>query len=73
MSPYSVINGDCSLGEGVFLGSRVTLNPKIKIGDFSLIDAGSIIREDIDNFSIVSQRPQQIINENRALKREIQK
>ena len=25
MSPYSVINGDCALGEAVFLGSRLLL------------------------------------------------
>jgi len=71
MSPYSVINGDCELGEGVFLGSRVTLNPTIKIGDFSAIDSGSIIRENIPPFSIVSQRVPQQVNANRILKQEI--
>lgn len=73
MSPYSVINGDCSLGEAVFLGSRVTLNPKIDIGDFSLVDAGSIIRENIPSFSIVSQRVEQKIFDNRILRKELSK
>jgi UDP-3-O-[3-hydroxymyristoyl] glucosamine N-acyltransferase len=54
MSPYSVINGDCGLGEAVFLGSRVTLNPEIKIGDFTVIDAGCILQENIGEFSLVS-------------------
>ena len=71
MSPYSVINGDCRLGEAVFLGSRVTLNPKITIGDFTLIDAGSVLREHIPAFSIVSQRVKQTVMENRILKKRL--
>ena len=71
MSPYSVLNGDCEIGEAVFLGSRVTLYPKTIISDYSVIDAGSIIREDIAPFSIVSQRVEQKILENRILKRKI--
>ena len=71
MSPYSVINGDCILGEAVFLGSRVTLNPKVKIDDFSLIDAGSIIRENIPAFSLVSQRVDQTILDNRILRKQL--
>ena len=71
MSPYSVINGDCELGEAVFLGSRVTLNPKIKVGSFSLIDAGCILREDISELSIVSQRAEQTVFDNRILRRQL--
>ena len=71
MSPYSVINGDCALGEAVFLGSRVTLNPKIKIGGFTVIDAGCILREDIGEFSLVSQRVDQKVFDNRILRRKI--
>lgn len=71
MSPYSVINGDCSLGESVFLGSRVTLNPKIKVGSFSLIDAGCILREDIKELSLVSQRVDQKVFENRILRKKL--
>lgn len=55
-SPYSVINGDCRVGSLVFLSSRVTVNPKIKIGSFSTIDGGAIIRSDVQDFEVVSQR-----------------
>ena len=71
MSPYSVLNGDCELGEAVFLGSRVTLNPKIKVGSYSLIDAGCILREDIAEFSLVSQRVEQNIYDNRILRKNL--
>ena len=71
MSPYSVINGDCELGEAVFLGSRVTLNPKIKVGSFSLIDAGCILRADISELSIVSQRVEQAVFDNRILRQQL--
>jgi sugar O-acyltransferase (sialic acid O-acetyltransferase NeuD family) len=71
MSPYCVINSDCYLEESLFLGTRVTLNPKMRIGKFSLIDAGSIIRQNIESFSLVSQRPDQKIFLNRILKKKI--
>lgn len=71
MSPYSVINGDCALGEAVYLGSRVTLNPKVKIGAFAVIDAGCILREDIAELSLVSQRVDQKVFDNRILRRKI--
>ena len=71
MSPYSVINGDCKLGEGVFLGSRVTLFPKIEIGSFSMVDAGAVIRENIPSYSIVSQRVEQKTIDNRILRKQL--
>ena len=71
MSPYSVINGDCVLGEAVFLGSRVTLNPKIKVDSFSSIDTGCVLRGDVSKFSLVSQRVEQMTHENRILKDQI--
>lgn len=55
-SPYSVINGDCVVGTMVFLSSRVTVNPKVKIGSFSTIDGGAIVRSDVQDFEVVSQR-----------------
>ena len=73
MSPYSVINGDCKLEESVFLGSRVTLNPKVTVGAFSLIDAGCILREDIKPLSIVSQRVEQKLFDNRILRRQLER
>jgi UDP-3-O-[3-hydroxymyristoyl] glucosamine N-acyltransferase len=71
MSPCSNINGDCELGESVFLGSGVVVNPKTIIGDFSLIDAGSTIRESIPSLSVVSQRVEQKIYDNRILKKKL--
>ncbi len=71
MSPYSAINGDCDLGEAVFLGSGVIANPKTKIGDFSLIDAGSTVRENISPLSIVSQRVEQKIYDNTILRKKL--
>jgi len=72
MSPYSVANGDCEINEGVFLGSRVTLFPKIKVGRYASIDAGCVIRKDIDEFALVSQRVEQKSTENRILKKQFE-
>jgi sugar O-acyltransferase (sialic acid O-acetyltransferase NeuD family) len=71
LSPQSMINGDCNIGEGVMLGSRTTLLPKTKIGNYSTIDAGCIIRKDIPNFSMVSQRIDGKIIEDRIIKKKI--
>jgi len=37
------INGHAVLGEGVFLGSHSTILPKVKIGAYAFIGAGSVV------------------------------
>lgn len=70
-SPFSVINGNCELGEATFLGSRVTLYPNVSIGNYTIIDAGVILRNSVGSCLIVSQRTEQKEHKNRLIERSL--
>ena len=70
-SPFSVINGNCELGEATFLGSRVTLYPNVNVGDYTIVDAGVILRNSVGSCLIVSQRTEQKEHKNRLIERSL--
>lgn len=56
-SPYAVANGQSSIGECVFLGTRATVNPAKKVGAFAKVTAGSVVYRDIPADSIADGNP----------------
>lgn len=44
--PNSSVSGKAHLGEGVFISRNVSINPLAVIGDFSIINTGSIIEHE---------------------------
>ena len=46
-SPYATTNGDCEVGEGVFLGTRAAVVPRMKIANGARISAGAVVRHSI--------------------------
>lgn len=69
MGPYSVINGDTSLGEGCFLGSRASLFPGVSLGRGCSVDAHTAVKVSVGDFKIISVKGQYIELENRMLMR----
>jgi len=51
------------IGENVWIGGNVILLPKTKIGEGSIIGAGSVIAKEIPPFSIVVGNPARIIGQ----------
>lgn len=51
MSPYSTLNGFAETGEGVFLGTRVSIAPSVKIGSWSKLSAGLALTKDVEEFA----------------------
>ncbi len=49
------------IGNDVWIGGRVIILPGIKVGDGSVIGAGSVVTKDIPPFSIVGGNPAKII------------
>lgn len=45
------------IGNDVWIGSRVTILPGIKIGDGSIIGAGSVVTKNVDPYSVVAGNP----------------
>ena len=48
ISHFCDLTGFSSLGEGVFLGSGVSVCPSVKIGDYARIGAGAVVLHDIE-------------------------
>ena len=56
-SPYSVINGESSLGQQVFLGTHATVVTGKTVGAYSKFSAGSVALRDVPAGSLVSGNP----------------
>ena len=42
-----MVNGDCKIGERVFIGSHSVLTNGIEVGDDIVVGAGSVVRKSI--------------------------
>ena len=52
-----MVNGDCKIGERVFVGSQSVLANGISIGDDIIVGAASFVRKDITEKGIYSGNP----------------
>lgn len=71
MGPYSVINGDASLGECCLLGSRATLFPKVVLGKGCMVDAHTAVKASVGDFKIISVKGQYLVLDNRLAVRSL--
>lgn len=57
--PYdnTIISKDVIIEDNVWLGNRVTILPGVKIGEGAIIQAGSVVVRDIEEFSIAGGHP----------------
>jgi acetyltransferase-like isoleucine patch superfamily enzyme len=49
------------LKRGARIGANVTILPKVTIGDFSLVGAGSVVTKDVPAFSVVYGNPAKVL------------
>ena len=65
-------SGECMrgphIGKGVQIGVNVTLVPMIKIGEHSLIGAGSVVTKDIPPHSLAYGNPARVVGDVRDMK-----
>ena len=57
LSGHSEVNGACELGEGILLGSHATLLPKVKVGDYAVVAAGSVAVRNVQPHTTVMGVP----------------
>jgi maltose O-acetyltransferase len=53
--------GDIIIGNGVWIGAHVFINPGITIGDNAVIGANSVVTKDVPPFAIVGGVPAKVI------------
>lgn len=54
---FPVTAGSIEIGDFAWLGWNVTLLSGVKIGEFALVSAGSVVRSDVAAYSLVSGNP----------------
>lgn len=55
--PNVSISGHCEIGNLVFIGTGATILPNVKIGDNSIIAAGSVVTQNVPNNVLVAGVP----------------
>lgn len=61
LSPDVNLSGNVHLSEGVTIGTGAVILPKVKIGSWSIIGAGTVVTKDIPPFSTAVGIPARII------------
>ena len=61
LSAHVDITGGVQLGKGVFLGSHASVLPKVKVGDFAKIGAGSVVVRNVPAHGVVFGVPAKTI------------
>lgn len=52
---------DVVIGDGVWLASHVLVLGPVTIGDHAVVAAGSLVREDVEPYSVVAGRPAKLV------------
>jgi sugar O-acyltransferase (sialic acid O-acetyltransferase NeuD family) len=58
------VSGCCIIGDGTFIGTNATILPRIKIGKWATIGAGSVITRDVPDYGIAVGNPAKVIKFN---------
>lgn len=61
------ISGCCDIGDGTFVGTNAAILPRVKIGKWVTIGAGSVVNRDIPDYSVAVGNPAKIIKSNRII------
>ena len=67
--PYddSYITKDITIGDFVWVGSRVIILPGVNIGDGAIVGAGSVVTKDVPKLAIVAGNPAKVISQRSTL------
>lgn len=58
------VSGSCAIGDGTFVGTNATILPRVKIGCWATIGAGSVITKDVPDYAVVVGNPGKVIRFN---------
>jgi sugar O-acyltransferase (sialic acid O-acetyltransferase NeuD family) len=61
LSPGVILTGEVEIGSNCLVGTRAIILPKVKIGNNTVISAGSVVRKDVPENSLVAGEPARIV------------
>ena len=53
--------GAVTIGDGVWIGTNVVILPGVTIGEFAVVGANSVIRNDVAAFAVVAGNPAEVL------------
>lgn len=53
--------GEVHIGKNVMIGANCTILPGVRIGDYAVVGAGSVVHKDVEPHSFVAGNPLQVI------------
>ena len=68
LSPFAAVNGGAILGERVFLSTRATVFPLMKVGNGCIVDSHSYVKKDVEDNHIISNRIDYVVTKNRLMR-----
>lgn len=58
------VSGSVHIGDGSFIGTNATILPRVRIGKWVTVGAGSVVTRDVPDFAVVVGNPARIIKSN---------
>ncbi len=58
------VSGCCIIGDGTFIGTNATILPRIRIGQWATIGAGSVVTRDVPDYAVAVGNPAKVIKFN---------
>ena len=65
LSPYCALNGNSQIGKSCMLGTRATISPGVSLGDRCKVDTHSVVKANVADSMIVSNRCRYLVVKNR--------
>jgi sugar O-acyltransferase (sialic acid O-acetyltransferase NeuD family) len=63
ISPHATLCGNATIGEGTWVGAGTVVIPGVKIGNWSIIGAGSVVTKDISDHVLAVGNPCKVIKQ----------
>lgn len=58
---YKRIKKPVIIGHDCWIGARATIFPGVKIGNYCVVAAGSVVRDDVPDYSVVAGVPAKVV------------
>lgn len=61
------VGGMISIGQGSWIGANVVITRNVRIGEYCIIGAGSVVTKDVPDYSIAAGVPARLIRDRRSV------
>jgi sugar O-acyltransferase (sialic acid O-acetyltransferase NeuD family) len=58
------VSGCCVIEDGCFIGTNATILPRVRIGKWSTVGAGTVVTKDVPAYSVIVGNPGKVIRKN---------